>query len=380
MGAALCRAICKRQSEDGDALDASNAKVPGEHTLSDLEVVPAPGSVEPDETTPLVPDPAPESNAVAPTEATARLEEIPENTLVYSGLPGIGSFIEVYSISSQAWCPGVIHDMDSCSAFVAYRVPSEPSDMYSVYSIRIKTLPLDSTDLRVATDTGAWLGAEVEVFSHSMQYWCPGKINVIRDGAAEIAIKYPDQEDEVIKHLQLGDKEIQLPAAMEAVRFSTGADGFAVGCPVEVYSNSIAMWCNGEVHDIKEGMATIAFYYPGMEPQNEAPALKDLPLGHPDIRLPTTASSIPAFANPGVPESELLPGVAVELFSESRQSWISGTVAEVKDGMATVTVCYPDMPPEQAYYDKVLPVTHEYLRLPADPAVRLEAPASSSSP
>eukprot|EP00930_Biecheleria_cincta_P048106 TRINITY_DN33468_c0_g1_i1.p1 TRINITY_DN33468_c0_g1~~TRINITY_DN33468_c0_g1_i1.p1 ORF type:complete len:402 (-),score=56.59 TRINITY_DN33468_c0_g1_i1:79-1284(-) len=326
--------------------------------------------------------PEPDRSAVASTEEATRGAEMPEGTVVYSGAPevgscGVGSFMEVYSNSNQAWCPGVIYDMDSCSVLMAYQVPCEPSEAASDASIRIKTLTLDSPELRVASDTGPWLGADVEVFSHTNQDWCPGKINVIKDGVAEIAITYPGEEVPSIKNLQLGDKDIQLPGAKSAMQFSTGADGFAVGSPVEVYSNSLGMWCYGVIQQIVDGIASIAFYYPDMDPQNEAPAIKELPLGHPDFRLPTTASSIQFSA--GVPESELLPGVAVEVYSESRQYWILGSVVEVKDGMVTVSLRYPDMPPDQADYEKVLPVGHEYLRLPLpEQTPGVDAPLPSS--
>jgi len=325
--------------------------------------------------------PEPERSALASIEEAVRDEEVPEEAAVYSGAPGVGSFMEVYSNSSQVWCPGVIYDMDSSSVLTAYQVPCEPSEAVSEGSIRIKTLTADSTELRVATDSGPWLGAEVEVYSHTNQDWCPGKVNVIKDGIAEIAITYPGQEVPSIKNLQLGDKDIQLPGAKAAMQFSTGADGFAVGSPVEVYSNSLGMWCYGVIQQIVDGSCSIAFYYPDMNPENEAPAIKELPLGHPEFRLPTTASNMQF--SPGVTEAELLPGVAVEVYSESRQFWIVGTVIEVKDGMVIVTLRYPDMPPDQADYEKELPVGHEYLRLhlpdeTADTAAGLEAPAPSS--
>lgn len=393
---------------------AQQVREPDQKTPLVPAPVPAPSSVEAHETTPLVPAasampaptpepspaplsnsvepekpctmPEPESNAIPSTQEATRGAEVPGEAVGHSGPVIVGSFMEVYSNSSQAWCPGVIYDMDNSSVLMAYQVPCVPNETPSDASIRIKTLPLDSPELRVATDTGAWLGAEVEVFSDASQDWCPGKIDTIKNGVAGIAVRYPEsgqegaEDVEKTESLQLGDKYIQLPGAKAAMQFSTGADGFAIGSPVEVYSNSLGTWCYGVIQEIVDGMASIAFYYPDMDPHAESPAIKQLPLGHPDFRLPTTASAIPdGFLDAGVPESELLPGVAVEVYSESRGYWIPGKVASVRDGIVTATLRYPDMPPEQAEYDKELPVGHQYLRLHLDPAAGLEVPAPSSS-
>jgi hypothetical protein len=255
--------------------------------------------------------------------------------------------------------------MDANSVFVAYQVPGDPAESL----INTKGLPIESPELRPANDDGAWLNANVEVFSSSKQCWCNGTIRELQNGLATVLYLYPDapeESDHIMKQLQLGDLDLQLPGAKNALQYRQGMGGgdrFTVGTPVEVFSNTLSLWCQGVVQDVREaeGIISVAFYYPDMDPNKEAPALKELPIGHPDVRL-----AVPLPPNGGAPvsEAELVAGVAVEVYSESRQFWILAHVKEVQDGLVTVLLRYPDMPPDSGLFEKVLPVGHPYIRLP----------------
>jgi len=275
---------------------------------------------------------------------------------------GVGNCLEVYSNSYQAWCPGVIGEKDASSVLVAYQVPGDPAESL----INTKCLPIDTPELRVAKDDGSWLNASVEVFSGSKQMWCLGKITELQDGVATVLYFYPDApaNQGITKQLQLGTPDLQLPGAKNALqnRPLRGQD-LKPGTNVDVYSNSLQRWCPGLVQDLREadGIVSVAFYYPDMDPQTEPPALKEMPIGHQDVRI---AMPCPLNPNP-VSEADLVAGAVVEVYSESRQFWILAHVKEVKDGLVTVLLRYPDMPQDSGLFEKVLPVGHMYIRLPA---------------
>jgi len=306
-----------------------------------------------------------------PVDMPMRVDQVEGESRI-SGLK-VDSCLEVFSNSYNSWCPGVIQDMDSTSVFVAYQVPGDPAESL----INTKGLPINSEELRPAEDGGAWLGASVEVFSSTKQCWCMGKITELQLGVATAIYQYPDQppeSDPIMKQLELGNPDLQLPGAKNALQYRQGVD---VGCPtnmspgtrVEVFSNSMQMWCPGEVQELRpDGSISVAFHYPDMDPE-EAPVVKELPLGHQDVRLITPE----VFNNAPVSEEELVQGIAVEVYSESRQFWILAHVKEVKDGLVTVLVRYPDMPPETELFEKVLPVGHMYVRLPLGESAEVDA-------
>merc|ERR1712032_228531 len=114
----------------------------------------------------------------------------------------------------------------------------------------------------------------------------------------------------------------------------------------------MGQWLPGAIQSIKEGHVSVLFYYPDMDPKTEEPAMKELPLGRQDIRLP-----------PLVDPSEFVVGRPVEIYSHSRQVWIQGHIKEVEEGNATATFRYPDMGEDAEFYEKVLPIGHQDLRL-----------------
>jgi len=311
----------------------------------------------------------------APTPP-AKVEVTPEPAVAQSivalaeaGEVGIGSCLEVYSNSYKAWCPGVIYGIDSSSILLAYQVPGEPADA----NISTKTLPIDSAELQLPTEDGAWLTASVEVYSHSNKAWCLGKVTENTAGTLSVVFFYPNEPPDavpVMKKLQLGDKDLRLrgiDAAFQVPGAGLGHETLQVNSAVEVYSNSLGVWCPGIVQELHEaeGVVIVAFFYPDMDPSSEQPAIKEMPLGHQDLRVPGYAAEEPRNLGPPVTEADLALGGKIEVYSQSRQVWITAVVKEVQDAMVTIQLRYPDMPEDSELYEKVLPVGHQDMRLPA---------------
>lgn len=274
------------------------------------------------------------------------------------GVLGVGIRVEVYSHSCDALCPGLIEGVDNDQVLVAYQKPDEKGEA----QIYTKALPISSNEFRLSLDTGILtFGAAVEVFSHSYNAWCAGRVRQVKDGVATIFFLYPDMPedtDPVIKHMPVGHADIRSPGK----RDSTEADGFgddtlAVGRPVHVFSNSLAVWCPGRVQAVTDDRVVVAFHYPDMDPTSE-PAIKDLPRGHLFLRMLK-----PERATRAVTAADLCIGASIEVFSHSRQFWCPGHVKEMQDGMVMAVVRYPDVPPDAAPFEKAVPVGHPDLRL-----------------
>jgi len=270
----------------------------------------------------------------APTESTGLMPPL-----------SVGSRVEVYSNSCTSWCPGVVQAIDAESILVAYQVPNTDQES----KISTKTLPLGTPELRAPAEPVAYVfGATVEVYSHSYQTWCPALIQDITDNVATVSFFYPDMAQDtepIIKSLPIGHEDLRLPTTS-----ATGAagghahDNLAVGSPVEVFSNSLGVWCPGHVHELRDGKIIAAFHYPDMDPDGE-PVVKEMPSGHQDLRL------------------RIAMGCPIEVYSHSRQFWCPGLVKDVQEGMVTVLIRYPDLPPESELFEKVLPLGDPDLRL-----------------
>merc|ERR1711862_783339 len=95
---------------------------------------------------------------------------------------------------------------------LAYQIPGEPADA----NISTKTLAIGSDEFRGVvqnSDKSAWLQACVEVFSHSHQSWCVGKITEIKDDTASIVFFYPNDPPDAVpvcKVLPLSDMNVRL--------------------------------------------------------------------------------------------------------------------------------------------------------------------------
>jgi len=275
--------------------------------------------------------------------------------------------LEVWSNTYNSWCPGIINACDNVSVLMAYQVPGEPIDA----NISTKTLPIDSTEIRLPTDTGSWTTASVEVYSHSNKAWCLGKVTEINQGILSVVFFYPNEPPDavpVMKQLALGDKDLRLRGVDAAFAQPVGGLGhehLAVGNAVEVFSNSLGIWCPGIVNELVEGVATIRFFYPDMDPNTETPAEKQLPLGHQDLRLPGYTTGSAYLTGPPLTEADIVVGGQLEVYSASRQAWLLSEVKGIADGMATVQLRYPDMPPDSDMFEKVLPIGSD-MRLPTN--------------
>jgi len=330
---------------------------------------------------PAVPPAAPDAKvapapAPTPAPAPAKAEATPEPAvpalsesiaaLIEAQAIGIGSCLEIYSNSYQAWCPGVIYGLDSTSVLVAYQVPGEPADA----NISTKTLPMDSAELQMPTETGAWLTASVEVYSHSNKAWCLGRATENKGGVLSVVFFYPNEPADavpVMKQLPLGDKDLRLRGIDSIFQANAGLghETLEVNSPVEVYSNSLGVWCPGIVQDLnhEQALVVVAFFYPDQDPATEEPAVKELPLGHQDLRVPGVANEGAYNTGPPVTEADLKVGGQIDVFSQSRQVWITSVVKDVRDGNVTVQLRYPDMPADSELYEKVIPVGHQDLRI-----------------
>lgn len=332
----------------------------------------APKAVEPSRLPSVAQAPAPAASVSAP-EPVAAAEEKPAQTLAELarlGALNIQDCCEVYSNSYNAWCPGVIYDLDDTAISLAYQVPGEPQES----NISTKTLVIaeSEAELRMPTVDGCWNQASVEVYSHSNKAWCLGKVTEITGGILSVVFFYPNEPPDavpVMKQLPFADKDLRLrgiDAAFQPVVAGIGHETLKVQDPVEVYSNSLRVWCPGVVQSLAEGSAeggptiTVAFYYPDMDPSKENPSVKELPMGHQDLRVPGFVT----YAGPPVTEADITNGAQIEVFSQSRQAWILATVEGVQDGVVTVMLRYPDMPADSDLYKKEVQLPSTDLRLP----------------
>jgi len=259
---------------------------------------------------------------------------------------------------------------------LAYQVPAESTETDT--SISTKTLAIDSEEIRTPVDsTGnescAWLTASVEVYSHSYNAWCVGKITEITEGVLSVVFFYPGEPpdaDPVMKQLPFGDPDFRLRGIsgieigfQQPGAAGLGHDTLEVNSAVEVFSNSLNVWCPGIVEELKDGFATVAFFYPDMDPKSDEPAVKELPLGHQDLRVLGFGTAAELNTGPPVTEADLAIDKQIEVFSQSRQVWIVSTVKEIANGEVVVQLRYPDMPPDSELYEKVLPIGHPEMRL-----------------
>merc|ERR1712032_465442 len=106
----------------------------------------------------------------------------------------------------------------------------------------------------------------VEVFSHSQQTWCPGRIQAVTDNEAMVMYFYPDmpQDSEpVIKNIPIGHEDMRLMQAQPELHAELH-ENFTVGTRVDVYSNSMRVWCPGQVVDLHDDVVVVSFHYPDM--------------------------------------------------------------------------------------------------------------------
>lgn len=260
---------------------------------------------------------------------------------------GVGSRVDVFSSTHKAWCPGFIHEMDDKEIQVTYQVVNAPPEN----NILMKAVPIGSADIRPPEDDSKLaFGTVVEVYSHSWNKWCPGRVEDVTDGVATVFFLYPDMDhnsEPVMKKLPVDHTDLRLPQTS-----NQNTLGLVVGSSVEVYSNSLNQWIPGRVQEMTDSAVVVAFHYPDMDPSAGA-AIKELPMGHQDLRLPSI--------NPA--EAGYVVGIAIEVYSHSRQFWCPGQVEAITENMITCLLRYPDLPEDSEPVTKVLPVGDPDLRL-----------------
>jgi len=271
---------------------------------------------------------------------------------------GAGGFVEIYSNSCQRWCAGVVQAEDASSVLVAYQTPG---DSPLAPNMNIKTLPADSAELRPPQENGAFVGCVVEVYNHSHNLWCCGVIQKIEGRTASVMIdlNVASNGEPTIKVLPLGHQDMILfgaAGAAEAIA-GGGTSHIDVGSKVEIYSNSMQVWCAGLVQQIVDGVATVCFYYPDMDPNKEAPCVKEVPVGHHDLRLLAEVQAV-----------DFAVGRPVDVFSRSRQLWLPGHITGITgaDGdIVQVAFRYPDVS-DTELYTKELPMDSPELRFASE--------------
>mmetsp|Transcript_17598 Transcript_17598/g.40898 ORF Transcript_17598/g.40898 Transcript_17598/m.40898 type:complete len:420 (-) Transcript_17598:134-1393(-) len=189
--------------------------------------------------------------------------------------------------------------------------------------------------------SGGWchMGSEVDVFSNSTQAWCRARVEGIQMGIALLGYQPPGVHEDtwVWKEVAVTDPTLRAPvdpveenmspsrswpsqapapvasfsparqqsagpvsaimpdwvAPAPAPSPSSSLQQYAEGDPVEVFSNSLQMWCSGYVTHISGEMVGVAFFWPG----SDEPASKELHKDHGDLRH-GPASAVPPVAAP----------------------------------------------------------------------------------
>jgi len=144
------------------------------------------------------------------------------------------------------------------------------------------------------------------------------------------------------------------------------AGGYTVGDSIEIWSNSHQAWCPGFVDTIsREGFVVANFLVPLPEPNNKAS--KALPPTHAHLRKAQKGLQGPAVEKPPSPPPEakghhqLSKGDAVQVWSNSQQSWCNGYVASISDGMLSLAFRLPHAGPDE-WSQKQLPINHKDVR------------------
>jgi hypothetical protein len=242
-----------------------------------------------------------ESPAVPNINIKTLPADTPELRLPDDNGPCIGAVVEIYSHSKQSWCPGVIQMIQDGEATIAFFYPDVPPGAEPT----LKKLQLGDQDLRLFGVDGAAqaiaaggqghenidVGSPVEVFSNSMNTWCPGTVLSTQGGVITVSFYYPDMDPEkeapVTKELPLGHSDLRVAcydASALQLNPDVNPDDFVVNRRIEVYSASRQQWLPGHISEVNDGVVTAAFKYPDMPADSEI-YNKELPIGHPHLRL-----------------------------------------------------------------------------------------------
>lgn len=208
--------------------------------------------------------------------------------------------VDVFSNSSQVWCPGYVESVDGHHVVVAFRLPGAKKEDLSMKVLdmnhpnirrRIEESSSSRAPSRVASASsrGYAVGEQVEVFSNSAQVWCQGYVDSIVGEVLHVQFRFPGKPNEwVRKQLSIGHQNLRraqaAPSASPdaspwATRAATagpsslpskvGSGIAAVGNWVEIFSNSNQDWCVGCITHSTDSEFTVAFQLPGAEEEDE---------------------------------------------------------------------------------------------------------------
>jgi len=209
------------------------------------------------------------------------------------------------------------------------------------------------------------VGDMVEVFSNSLQVWCPGHIEGTKGPMVIVAFQVPGSRGEVArkelpaKHMDLRrvnqDAWASLPPRPNSGRFQRGDK-------LEVFSHSQQAWCAGMVEKLNGDLLVVAFQVPG---RRDEWARKEIPGDSRDLRKPESGKDVrPDLRRPSADMEIPSIGDWVEVFSNSRQTWCPGRISKIRDGALVVVFQVPDAGNEE-WVEKLVP--------PGSPGLRRSA-------
>lgn len=228
---------------------------------------------------------APSGAALAPSAATAPAK--PETSAEEFH---VGETVEVYSLSRQAWCPGVVERVRNGFVLVEYHAPwtggsPEPARKEIPAGhchLRRREGPLDgrgqeaapSSDTRKADEPSFRVGDTIEVYSTSRQTWCTGWVEAVNNAIVTTVYCIPDGDMQQ-KELPVSHEHLRKPLPKQ--------DSLRMGEAVEVFHSLSNSWCPGRVVARGAGDAMrVAYLPPGAG--GEEWAEKEVALGQVDVR------------------------------------------------------------------------------------------------
>eukprot|EP00928_Gymnodinium_smaydae_P045486 TRINITY_DN30317_c0_g1_i1.p1 TRINITY_DN30317_c0_g1~~TRINITY_DN30317_c0_g1_i1.p1 ORF type:complete len:908 (-),score=192.40 TRINITY_DN30317_c0_g1_i1:106-2472(-) len=450
-----------------------------------LPAAAAPGPAPANSAAAAAASPTPAAAATAALAAAPIAAPVPVGSAATMGTQGLlqpGCEVEVFSNSQQAWCPGHVERRSGVMVTVAFLLPGAGPGEFSR-----KVMPADHADLRpkgagasselgkaarpqlqrrgsvvAGKGSGGGYGAVpaqssssstaaapqfavgewVETYSRSRQAWCPARVEALSGGKVTVAYWYPGAfpDEWQRKELPADHEDLRKrregsgapgagSAAAPATDAAAGRAGrksvieLQVGDKVEVFSNALQSWCPGRIESKTAKSVVAVFKTPGTG-GDEDMSQKELPLGHPHVRLLAAASSSPSAAKTpadeaGSPSQSPPPnstrkaaalaavaagageatdryrvGDFVEVYSTSWQAWCSGRVTKIstsaEDGVVSVTAAF-QLPGSSAdeWVEKTMPIDREdLLRRASAPSAQVpgnsagagaDAPSTSSA-
>jgi len=140
----------------------------------------------------------------------------------------VGDFVEVFSNSAQAWCPGFIETVEAGVATLVFQLPGAGPEDWSEKQLPMGNAgfrrisaealqELDSLD-RAGSEGGSWsselvVGDWVEVFSNSRKAWCLGRVTCAGKDDVTAAFQLPGAgpDEWVEKRLPRSSGELRRP-------------------------------------------------------------------------------------------------------------------------------------------------------------------------